>query len=105
MNNFPVEKYRGLQVYYSPHAENSRTLAACIQENTAALLQPDNTRKIKPAGSNIFLLNRIRTTAVLVECGFISNRAESANLTDDGYRKQIALALVASVLQNLYKQP
>lgn len=105
MNNFPVEKYHGLQVYYSPHAENSRTLAACIQENTAALLQPDNTRKIKPAGSNIFLLNRIRTTAVLVECGFISNRAESANLTDDGYRKQIALVLVASLLQNLYKQP
>ena len=105
MNNFPVEKYHGLQVYYSPHAENSRALAECIQENTAALLQPDNTRKIKPAGSNIFLLDRIRTTAVLVECGFISNRAESANLADEGYQKQIALVLAASVLQNLCEQP
>ena len=101
MNNFPVEKYSGLQVYYSPHAESSRSLAACIQENTSALLQPDNTRKIKAAGSNIFLLDRIRTTAVLVECGFLSNRAESAQLANAEYRKKLALVLAVSVLQNL----
>lgn len=100
MNNFPVEKYHGLQVYYSPHAETSRTLAACIQKNAAALLQPDNTRQIKAAGSNIFLLDRIRTTAVLVECGFLSNRAESEKLADAVYRKQLALILAVSLLQN-----
>lgn len=105
MNNFPVEKYHGLHVYYSPHAEESRRLASSIQSNTAALLQPDNTRKIKPAGSNIFLLDRIRTTAVLVECGFISNRAESAKLADETYRKQLALVLAASIVQNLHGTP
>ena len=101
MNNFPVEKYSGLQVYYSPHAEESRVLAASIQANTAALLQPGNTRGIKAAGSNIYLLNRIRTAAVLVECGFLSNRAESACLANGTYRQKLALVLTASVLQNL----
>lgn len=101
MNNFPVEKYSGLQVYYSPHAEESRTLASSIQTNTATLLQPENTRAIKAAGSNIYLLDRIRTAAVLVECGFLSNRAESARLADQTYRQELALVLAASVLQNL----
>ena len=105
MNNFPVEKYHGLQVYYSPHTEASRALAARIQANTAALLQPDNTRQIKAAGSNIFLLDRIRTTAVLVECGFLSNRAESEKLADAAYRKQLALVLAVSLLQNPGEAP
>lgn len=105
MNNFSVEKYSGLQVYYSPHADESRALALCIQENTAALLQPGNTRQIKAAGSNIFLLNRIRTAAVLVECGFLSNRAESERLADAIYQKQLALVLAVSILQNLPDSP
>lgn len=105
MNNFSVEKYSGLQVYYSPRVEKSRMLAMCIQENTVALLQPGNTRQIKAAGNNIFLLDRIRSTAVLVECGFLSNYAESERLADTVYQKQLALVLAVSILQNLPGSP
>ena len=105
MNNFPVEKYSGLQVYYSVNNENSLTLATLIQSRVAETLQPDNTRRVKAAGSNIFLLDRIHSPAVLVECGFLSNYAESKKLADAAYRKELAALLAVCLMQNLREQP
>lgn len=100
MNNFPIEKYSGLQVYYSPNNDASLDLAQTVQKNVREALQPDNDRKVKPAGSNIFLLDRISTPAVLIECGFLSNRAEAQKLTDKTYQAQLALVLADSILLN-----
>ena len=77
MNKFSVEKYSGLQVYFSPNNEQSVTLATSIQNKVAEILQKDNARKVKKAGSNIFLLDRITLPAVLIECGFLSNNSEA----------------------------
>ena len=104
MNNFPVEKYSGLQVYYSVNNENSLTLATLIQSRVAETLQPDNTRRVKAAGSNIFILDRIQSPAVLVECGFLSNYAESERLADKTYRKELAAVLAVCLMQNLHEQ-
>lgn len=101
MNNFPVEKYSGLQVYYSVNNDASFSLAKQIQEQTAKLLQPDNDRKVKPAGSNIYLLDRIESPAVLVECGFLSNQAESGKLADKNYREQLALVIFDCIMANI----
>lgn len=101
MNNFPIEKYSGLQVYYSPNHAASLDLAETVQDKVREALQPNNDRKVKPAGSNIFLLDRISTPAVLVECGFLSNPAEAQKLTDKIYQTQLALVLADSILLNL----
>lgn len=37
--------------------------------------------------------------AVLVECGFLSNRKETARLQDDKYQKQLAAMIVAGYLK------
>ena len=101
MNNFPIEKYSGLQVYYSPNNAASLGLAETVQDAVRKALQPNNDRQVKPAGSNIFLLDRISTPAVLVECGFLSNSAEAQKLTDKTYQTQLALVLADSILLNL----
>lgn len=101
MNNFPIEKYSGLQVYYSPNNAASLGLAEAVQGAVRKALQPNNDRQIKPAGSNIFLLDRISTPAVLVECGFLSNPAEAQKLTEKTYQTQLALVLADSILLNL----
>lgn len=101
MNNFSVERYSGIQVYYSVNNENSRVLATLIQKRVFETLQPSNTRSVKPAGSNIFLLDRIKSTAILVECGFLSNRQESDKLSNPMYRNEIAAVLAVSIMQNL----
>ncbi|MBQ8836790.1 MAG: N-acetylmuramoyl-L-alanine amidase [Clostridia bacterium] len=101
MNKFSVEKYSGLQVYFSPNNDKSYDLAVSIQNRVTEILQKDNTRKVKKAGSSIFLLDRITSPAVLVECGFLSNREESERLCDSVYQTQLSLVIADCVLTNL----
>ena len=96
MNAFPQPQYHGMQVWYGVADPRSAAVAESIQAASAALM-PDNTRQIKAAGSNIYLLDRIRTPAVLVECGFLSNPDEAARLTDEAYQRSLAVAIFAAV--------
>ncbi len=95
MNKFPESKYRGLQVYYSGNNDESAKFAKVIREEVASGLQPWNGRETKRATSAIFVLDRLRIPAVLVECGFISNAEDLAELTDPAYRARLA-AVIAS---------
>lgn len=98
-NKFPIEKYNGLQVYYSPNDEASETLANLIQDNTKDFLQNDNNRETKQAGKNIFILKNVTCPAVLVECGFLSNRKEEANLCNSDYQKTLAYIIFLSLTE------
>ena len=92
MNSFPESKYRGLQVFYSPHNPQSQELANMIQKDAQAYLMPDNHRKIKPATSAIYLLDRLHCPAVLVECGFLSNAADETLLSAKPWQKNVPRA-------------
>lgn len=102
MNSFPIQKYSGLQVYYSPNNEKSRELASLIQTDIAKTLQPENKRKIKVASSSIYLLDNLKCPAVLVECGFLSNPEECARLSDEEYRRETALSITCSICKYIY---
>ncbi|MBQ8207717.1 MAG: N-acetylmuramoyl-L-alanine amidase [Clostridia bacterium] len=97
MNAFPSEKYSGLQVWYSKNNSGSKVLADMLQSYVSNKLQPENGRKIKQANSSIYLLDRAVSTAVLVECGFLSNSAECEKLSDGNYRRQLAFTLFAAI--------
>lgn len=97
MNSFPQEKYKGLQVYYSVNSPMSATLAQTVQELVVTNLQADNTRKIKPSESGIYLLEKVQHPAVLIECGFISNREECSNLNSPSYRSRLCLVLFTAI--------
>lgn len=102
MNAFPIEKYSGTQIYYSTNNEGGKALADSIQSDVKNLLQPDNNRKTKPAGSNIYILDKISCPAVLVECGFLSNNDECAKLSVKEYRKKLALVISSSIMEYIY---
>jgi len=99
MNRFPVEKYRGLQVYYSENHEQSLSLAQTVQTVAEDTLQNTNGRKIKPAGSSIYLMAHLEIPAILVECGFLSNPEETELLKSEAYQKKLALCLYASLIR------
>lgn len=103
MNKFSVEKYKGLQVYYSSNNDFSFEIAQNIQSTVAQLLQMENTRKVKKAGSNIFILDRITAPAVLVECGFLSNEEEAEKLSSCVYRTKLSMVISKSLVLNLTK--
>ncbi|MBQ3866332.1 MAG: N-acetylmuramoyl-L-alanine amidase, partial [Clostridia bacterium] len=98
MNTLPQEKYSGLQVFYSDRDPGSRLLAQALQDAARELLQPDNRREIKNGGRSIYVLERASGQAVLVECGFLSNKAEAAKLADEGYRRKLAYVLSRGIL-------
>ena len=103
MNAFPQKQVHGLQVWYSPNHAASALLAGAVQEEVRTRLQPENNRKTKQAGSNIYLLHHLRIPAVLVECGFLSNPDEAALLATEGYREQLAQAIGLGILAGLGK--
>ena len=99
MNAFPEEIYSGLQVYYAKGSNDSAKLAQIIQRSCRDQLMPENTRKVKAAGSNIYLLHRFEGTGVLVECGFLSNKAEREKLNSPQYRQRLAFCFLSSILE------
>ncbi|MCL2446046.1 MAG: N-acetylmuramoyl-L-alanine amidase [Oscillospiraceae bacterium] len=98
MNRYTSPSARGTQVFYSPNHPQSQVMAEQIQRTVVTLLQPENHRQIKPAGSSIYLLHRATRPAVMVECGFISNPGEAAHLQDAAYQRQLAFAVAVGVL-------
>ena len=97
MNSFGDPKYSGMQVYYSDSAEDGRILAEILQK-MARFLSPTNERMIKKANSSIYLLDRAPGTAVLVECGFLSNYEECSLLSTEDYQKKVAFAIYRGIM-------
>lgn len=102
-NFYTTEKYSGLQVFYSGNHPQSETLASLIQTNTHDFLQQQNTRQIKKAESNLYLLYHAKAPSVLVECGFMSNTAENKLLQDEAYQNKLAYVIAMSMNQYLYQ--
>lgn len=98
MNAFPVAKYKGLQVYYAQNQE-SRRLAEGIQGIVKAHLQQDNGRLPKAADESLYLLDGVKTPAVLVECGFLSNEEDEKNLLDESYQKRLCFLLLCAIMK------
>ncbi|MBQ3077214.1 MAG: N-acetylmuramoyl-L-alanine amidase [Clostridia bacterium] len=103
MNKFEVAKYSGAQVFYSANHPNSRLLAEAVQTSLREQLQPDNHREIKQGGGGIYLLLRAAQPAILVECGFLSNPQETAQLQQPAYQQQLVEA-IANGLESYYNK-
>ena len=97
MNWFPVEKYHGLQVWYAK-TPGSANLASAIRQRAVADLQPDNTRETKAADNSIRLLDQACCTAVLVECGFLSNRGECEKLCSVEYQRELSFSIFCGIM-------
>lgn len=98
-NMFTIEKYSGTQIFYSEKTPESKLLAEKIRENVVKQLQTDNYRKCKPSGENIYILYHAERPAVMVECGFLSNRAELEKLKSGEYRIQLAFAIFCGIYE------
>ncbi len=68
-------------------------------DTLVAALNPENRRVAAPIDDNIYLMRNAQCTAVLVECGFLSNPGEAAQLCSDDYQKKISVVLLASYLE------
>lgn len=94
-NLFPDARYSGAQVFYSSEGQ---TLAESLQVSFRQTVNPGSNREIKKA-SNVYLMEHISCTGILVECGFLSNPEEESLLRTQKYQQKICI-VIASTLAN-----
>lgn len=92
-NTFSDGKYWGAQVFYGSKGE-SRELAQLLQEEFCKTVNPGSQRQVKKA-EGIYLMQHIKGTGVLVECGFLSNPQEDAALRSAEYQRKICCILAS----------
>lgn len=102
-NSYPDPRYRGAQVFYAP-TQGSQELAETLQETLRASLDPDNRRKAKQIPDTIYLMNHVRCTAALAECGFLTNPQEETLLLSGNYQTKLAAALAGGYLRFLTRE-
>ena len=97
MNTFGASEYSGLQVYYSKDNDEGKLLAASVQSTVKDQLQGENHRNIKRS-EGMYLLDNIASTAILIECGFLSNPEECKKLAEKEYQKQLSLSIACGII-------
>ena len=98
-NQFAQSKYSGAQVFYAG-TDGSKELAGMTQLLLRQTIDPDNRREIKRADT-VFLMEKIKCTGILVECGFLSNQQEAALLRQGPYQTKIICAIGSALAQFL----
>ena len=98
-NQFTDSKYSGAQMFYSEKNSEGEKLAGFMKQQFVSLLQPENTRETKPVGDELYLLNNTKCTAVMIECGFLSNAEEAAKLESSDYQKQVAFTILTGIFE------
>lgn len=99
-NSYPEESIDGAQVFYYTPSSEGKLLAALIQDSLIRRADPSNHR-VEKSNDSYYLLKKASAPIVIVECGFLSNWAESKKLVDDTYQQTLAWAIHLGILQYL----
>ena len=89
----------GAQVFYS-ETDGSAELAEAIQQAMNNVINVDNSKHKKPISRDVYLMNHVTCPAVLVECGFLSNDAETEGLQEASYQTLLALTICCGVTES-----
>ena len=88
----------GAQVFYNAVGDSS-TLAETMQQDLNQTVNVGNEKGKKPISKDIYLMSHVTCPAVLVECGFLSNTAESEILQTPSYQMLLAMTICCAALK------
>ena len=103
-NKFTEPEYFGAQIFYTANNPDNRMIAQIMQDNFKTI-QPGNDRQIKQEGDELYLFKNTKIPAVLIECGFLSNPDDAANLSDPDYQRKVAYTIYNGILTYLTSKP
>jgi len=84
----------GIETYYN--SRRAYRLAALVHPRVIEAMNSAD-RGIRWRG--YWVLRRNRLPAILVECGFLTNRAEAARIEDPDYRERTARAIAGAIMR------
>lgn len=99
-NHFTDAQYSGAQVFYA-QTDGSKRLAETIQASFIKTINPTSHRQIKKS-DGVYLMQNAQCPAVLIECGFLSNRNEEYLLRTKEYQQKICAVIASNVSNYLF---
>lgn len=94
-NSMPGTKsVHGAQTFYR---EGSELLAQSVQQALNEAIN-EKEKSEKRISSDIYLMNHVERSAILIECGFLSNAEECEKLQQVDYQKKLAAVIAAGLL-------
>lgn len=96
-NGSGMQEISGFEIYSFRESPSSRVIAESIQQAFVESL-PSRDRGVR-SDQDYAVLVRSAGSAVLVECGFISNKAEAARLSSPEGQQALAEALALGVMR------
>ncbi len=98
LNSFSQSRYYGAQTFYQKNSDEGKKLSKFIQEELRRVLDNNNNR-VALARDSVYLLREIDSTAILIECGFLSNAREAELLNQPQYQEKIAWAIYTGIIR------
>ena len=95
MNKFADASQNGAQVFYAKDNKGAENLANSICDELVKKFE--NARKLTLAG-DYYMTNCTAKPSVIVECGFLSNPQEEANLIDEDYQNKMSYAIFCGIM-------
>lgn len=89
----------GAQAFYNSVDESSQ-LAETVQQALNSTVNVGNEKGKKPISKDIYLMSHVTCPAVLVECGFLSNAAETELLQTTSYQMLLAMTICCAALKS-----
>ncbi|MBR1740320.1 MAG: N-acetylmuramoyl-L-alanine amidase, partial [Lachnospiraceae bacterium] len=99
-NSFTSPGSKGAQVFYHALSEKGERFANRLQEILISEVDAENHRQAK-ANDSYYILKKSEKTAVIVECGFMSNPEEEKMLLEPEYQEKLAQAIGKGILEYL----
>ncbi len=98
LNKFTTSAASGTQVFYTPNFKEAYNLSLLVQKSVVSMLQPENTRTVKQGTSSTYLLKNAKVPAIIVECGFLSNKSDLEKLKNTDYQSQMAFCIASGIM-------
>lgn len=102
LNKIPQSQYYGWQCFYKQNDEKSTNLAKSIQANLNDAIQKENKRVAMRLDS-VYIMKHVEIPISIVECGFLSNPEEEAQLLTDEYQDKLAWGIYNGIMDYFYE--
>ena len=102
-NSLPSNpKVHGAQVFYN-QPSGAEVLAQAVQQTLNTVVN-EKAKSASAIDSGIYLMAHARLPGILVECGFLSNPAETELLQQEGHQRKLALCIFAGTQEFIYNE-
>lgn len=95
MNYYTDSQYSGWQTFYQSKSENSKRLATIIQQSLNENI--GQNKRVPMAIKGAYIMDKVQIPAVIVECGFLSNKSDEEKLKTDSYQSQLAWGIYIGI--------